>query len=82
MKKNDSNELRAEYRRKDFDVGVRGKHLDSYRKGSVIVILDPDVAKTFPTSKSVNETLLSLMRIAQNYARRSKLPRPSVKSTK
>lgn len=82
MKKNNSKELRAEYRREYLGKGVRGKYLESYRKVSVVVLLEPDVAKAFPTSKSVNEALLSFMRIAQNSSRRTKSPRRTVKSTK
>ena len=45
-------ELREEY---DFSLGVRGKYAEQYREGANIVILDPDVAKVFRDSKSVNE---------------------------
>ncbi len=82
MKKNKSSELRKEYRREDLGKGVRGKHLDSYRRGSNVVLLEPDVARAFPTSESVNDALLSLMRIARVQIRRTKSPRRTEKSTK
>ena len=51
------NEVREEYSRKDLGAGTRGKYSDDYREGTNIVILDPDVAKAFPDSKSVNQAL-------------------------
>lgn len=48
-------EMRAEY---DFSNAVRGKHLKRLTKeGSNVVVLDPDIAKAFPDSASVNEAL-------------------------
>jgi hypothetical protein len=41
--------------------GVRGKYVDRYRQGTNVVLLDPDVAAKFPTSKSVNEALRRLV---------------------
>lgn len=53
-------EMRSEY---DFSGGVRGKHAKRYKEGSNIVLIDPDVAKVFPDSKSVNEALRALLPI-------------------
>jgi hypothetical protein len=53
-------EMRAEY---DFRGGVRGKHVAQLAGGVNIVILDPDVAKVFPDSASVNEALRALLPI-------------------
>ncbi len=50
-------EVRDEYRRNDLGAGTRGKYYDDCREGTNIVILDPDVAKAFPDSKSVNQAL-------------------------
>jgi hypothetical protein len=65
MKKVKSDELRPEYRREDLGAGVRGKHLEAYRAGTNLVLLSPDVAKVFPTQEAVNDTLRSLIDIAQ-----------------
>lgn len=60
--KRTANELRPEYRLSDFKTkGVRGKHLKRYRAGTNLVLLAPDVAGAFPTDKSVNDALRSLM---------------------
>ena len=65
MKKADPNELRPEYRRGDLGPGVRGKYLESYRSGTNLVLLHPDVAKVFPTDEAVNEALRSFMDAAE-----------------
>ena len=57
MKKAGSDELRSEYRRDDLGLGVRGGYLESYRAGTNLVLLDPDVAKAFPTDEAVNRAL-------------------------
>ena len=58
-KKAENLELRASY---DFSKGVRGKYAAPYRKGSNVVVLAPDVAKTFKTSAAVNRALRQVAR--------------------
>ena len=53
MKKADLDELRPEYRRGDLGSGVQGKYLESYRSGTNLVLLYPDVAKAFSTDEAV-----------------------------
>lgn len=66
MKKvKEPDELRPQYRREDLGKGVRGKYFESYQKGSNLVLLDPDVAKVFPTEAAVNKALKSLIDVAQ-----------------
>jgi hypothetical protein len=64
-----SDELRPEYRREDLGQGVRGKYLESYRKGTNLVLLSPDVAEVFSTEGDVNEALRSLINLAQKSTR-------------
>ena len=54
--------MREEY---DFTGGIRGKYAKRFSDGSNIIALDPDVAKLFPDSKTVNEVLRSIAKIAQ-----------------
>jgi hypothetical protein len=54
-------EMRAEY---DFSGGVRRKYVDKYRRGTNVVLLDPELAEAFPDSKSVNDALRALVAIA------------------
>ena len=65
MKKDESDELRPEYRREDLGAGVRGKYLEDYRAGTDLVLLSPDVAKVFPTEELVNEALRHLIEVAK-----------------
>lgn len=57
----------------DYGEGVRGKYA---RKPSNVIVLEPDVAKAFPTSEAVNRALRSLLEIAQ-ATRRPARPRPA-----
>jgi hypothetical protein len=56
-----TSEMRAEY---DFSAGVRGKYVDRYRRGTNVVLLDPELVDAFPDSKSVNDALRALVAIA------------------
>ena len=58
-------ELRPEYDFSNMAGGVRGKYVERYRAGTNLVLLDPDIAKAFPTDASVNEALRLLLQIAQ-----------------
>ena len=72
-------EMRAEY---DFSKGVRGKYYKRLAKeGSNVVILEPDIAKAFPDSASVNEALRVVLKAGQSARRltaRSSGPRKIV----
>ena len=54
-------DIRAEY---NFSGGVRGKYAEQYKQGTNVVIVDPDLTKAFPDSKSVNDALRGLLAIA------------------
>ncbi|MEO1247807.1 MAG: hypothetical protein AAFX56_19175 [Pseudomonadota bacterium] len=45
----------------DFSKGVRGKYAKRYKEGTNVVLLEPDVARAFPDSESVNKALKKLM---------------------
>ncbi len=67
MKKADPNtndEIREEY---DFSKGERGKYARQYAEGTNVVILDPEIAREFPTSDSVNQALRSLLPVIRNH---------------
>lgn len=60
-------DLRAEY---DFSKGVRGKYAKRLTNdGSNVVVLEPDVAKAFPTSAAVNEALRLVLKAGQSARR-------------
>ena len=64
MKKTD--DIRTEYQREDLGKGVRGKHYAAFKKGSNLVLLNPELAKIFPTTEAVNSTLESLVGVARS----------------
>ena len=59
-----ADELRPEY---DLAVllkkGVRGKYAKRYEHGTNLVLLSPDVARSFPTDEIVNEALRLAMQL-------------------
>jgi hypothetical protein len=59
--KQDSDEMRPEY---DFSGGVRGKYAAHFASGRNIVVLAPDVAEAFKTSRAVNDALRSQLKPA------------------
>lgn len=67
--KKDSDEMRIEYKRSDFAQLERGKFFKEVEKGTTVVLLDPAVAKAFPTSEAVNQALLGLLALTEQTAR-------------
>jgi len=68
----DRDELRREYNF-DYSKAVRGKYFKQLlQEGANVVVLDPDVAKAFGDSSSVNEALRSLLNLARSTQRLSK----------
>jgi hypothetical protein len=67
MKKNSGNNAhrKAEYNFATMKNGVRGKYYERYRKGTNVVLLEPDVAKAFPTENAVNEALRGIISTAR-----------------
>jgi hypothetical protein len=56
----------------DFTNGRRNEYASRYVPGSVAVVLDPDVAATFGSSKEANEALRALAGIIKK--RRARRP--------
>jgi hypothetical protein len=55
----------------DFSKGIRGKYAKKYKKGTNVVIIDPDVAEFFPDEKSVNDALRLLIHIIKKREKRT-----------
>ncbi len=51
---NDKDTLRDEYPENLIRSGVRGKYAASYREGTNLVLIDPDLQKLYPDSEAVN----------------------------
>ena len=58
---NKNDELRPEYDLSTLKGRVRGKYVERYREGTNVVLLEPDVAKEFPSSEAVNRALRTLI---------------------
>jgi hypothetical protein len=61
--------MRSEYKRSDFAKLERGKFYAEVAAGTSVVLLDPAIAKAFPTSKAVNEALAGLLVLAKKTSR-------------
>ena len=55
----------------DFSKGVRGKYAKQFAEGTNMVVLDPEVAKLFPTSEAVNKALRKLIEDEKKSSDRS-----------
>ena len=74
LAKQRNDDLRPEYDLASLKGGVRGKYYKEAAAGSNLVLLEPDVARAFPDSTSVNRALRLLQEVA---AKSSKGPRRS-----
>jgi hypothetical protein len=64
-----------ELKREQLGTGERGKYFQRARRGSNVVVLEPEIQKAFPTSEAVNKALASLLaftKVAQNLTAPSK----------
>jgi hypothetical protein len=68
MKKT-KDEMRPEYKRSDFARLERGKFYAEVAKGTAVALLDPPIAKAFPTSKAVNDALHGLLALTEQTSR-------------
>lgn len=62
-------EMRRTYKRSDFAKLERGKFYAEVAKGTSVALLEPSVAKAFPTSRAVNEALSGLLALARKTSR-------------
>jgi hypothetical protein len=60
----EADEILPEY---DFSCASRNKYASRYAAGSVVVVLEPDVAAAFPSSGAANEALRALAGIIQKH---------------
>jgi hypothetical protein len=63
-----SNGMRSHY---DFSKGVRAKYASRLAKTATVIVLEPDVARHFRTSASVNSALRALARAKPRKSKRS-----------
>jgi len=74
-KQESDDDLRPEYDFSSMRAAVRGKYYRRYRAGVNLALLEPELAKAFPTDTAVNEALRKVLRAAKAPRRRTKLPK-------
>jgi len=72
MKKRRNDGLRPEYDLTQLKGGVRGKYYKQAAAGTNLVLLEPDVAQSFPDSSSVNRALRLLQEVATKSSGRTR----------
>ena len=72
LAKRRSDDLRPEYDLARLKGGVRGKYYKQAAAGTNLVLLEPDVARAFPDSTSVNRALRLLQEVATKSSRSAK----------
>ena len=66
VRESDNDDILPEY---DFSEARRNPYANRRREGANVVLLDPDVAKFFPDSASVNDALRALTAIIRRRAK-------------
>ena len=61
--------MRVGYKSSDFTKLERGKFYKEVAKGTSVVLLDPMIAKAFPTSEAVNTALHGLLELTKETVR-------------
>jgi len=69
MKKTKDNEMRRSYKRSDFVKLERGKFYAEVARGTSVALIEPAIAKAFPTSRAINEALAGLLALTEKTSR-------------
>ena len=82
---NDIDDLRPEYDLAKLKGGVQRKYFKRATAGTILVLLEPDVAEAFPDASAVNQALRALARVAYAQAKivrtNSELPNTTLQPT-
>ena len=73
-------DLRPEYDFASMKGGVRGKYIARLRKGSNLVLLEPEVAAAFPSDDAVNEALRGVLNTARAVRGKGGLPNTALRA--
>src|SRR5438552_973449 len=74
-------DLRPEYDVASMKGGVRGKYVARLRKGSNLVLLEPEVAAAFPSAEAVNEALRGVLNTTRAVRGKGGLPNKALQTT-
>ena len=72
--KHPTDDLRPEYDLASLKGGRRGKYYQRAIAGTNLILLEPDVARAFPDSDSVNRALRLLRDVAKRSSRGTRRP--------
>jgi hypothetical protein len=75
-------DIRPEYDFASMKGGVRGKYVNKYRAGTNLVLLDPEVARAFPTDAAVNQALRAVLSVTKAVRLPSKALQPTPRKTR
>jgi hypothetical protein len=75
-------DLLPEYDFSSMAGAVRGKYYERYRAGVNLVLLEPEVARAFPTDRAVNDALKTVMRATKAPRRRTRLSNNRMRRTR
>jgi hypothetical protein len=77
----EDDDLRPEYEFATMKGDVRGEYVARLRKGSSLVLLDPEVAAAFPSADAVNEALRGVLNTPRAVRRKGGLPNKALQPT-
>ena len=77
----DDDDLKPEYDFGAMKGGVRGKYVARLRKGSNLVLLEPEVAAAFPSADAVNEALRGILNTTRAVRGKGGLPNKALQPT-
>ena len=77
----EDDDLRPEYDFASMKGGVRGKYVARLRKGSNLVLLEPEVAAAFPSAEAVNEALRGVLNTTRAVRGKGGLPNKALQPT-
>ena len=77
----EDDDLRPEYDFASMKDGVRGKYIARLRKGSNLVLREPEVAAAFPSADAVNEALRGILHTARAVRGTGGLPDKALQPT-
>jgi len=81
-KQEPADDLQPEYDFSSMGGAVRGKYYRRYRAGVNLALLEPEVAKAFPTDTAVNEALRKVLRATKAPRRPARLPNKGMPLTR
>ena len=79
--RHNDDDLRPEYDFASMKGGVRGKYVTRMRRGSNLVLLNPEVAAAFPSDDAVNEALRGVLNTTRAVRGKGGLPNKALRPT-